>query len=74
MDFDAANLAREAADMLGRMLLPRCSVGQPAIGTAEIFGGPYAACHARNYAKQRPRFPARPFTMINDLSPKRLKS
>ena len=45
MDFDSANLAAEAAGMPGWMLLARRGVGQPAIGTAKIFGGPDVACH-----------------------------
>ena len=45
VNFDAANLAAEAAGMLGWMLLPRRGVRQPAVGTAKKFGRPYVACH-----------------------------
>ena len=45
MNFDSANLAAEAAGMLGWVLLPRRGVRQPAVGTAKKFGGPYVACH-----------------------------
>ena len=45
VNFDPANLAAETAGTPGWVLLPCRAVRQPAIGTAEIFGGPYVACH-----------------------------
>jgi hypothetical protein len=45
VDLGPANLTAETAGMLVRMLLPGRAVGQPAIGTAEIFGLPYVAYH-----------------------------
>ena len=45
VDLGLANLTPEIAGMLVEMLLPGRAVGQPAIGTAEIFGLPYVAYH-----------------------------
>jgi hypothetical protein len=45
VNFDPANLAAEAAGMLGWMLLPRRGVRQTTIGAAKKFGCPYVACH-----------------------------
>ena len=47
VDLGLANLTPEIAGMLVEMLLPGRAVGQPAIGTVEIFCGPkVVACHA----------------------------
>src|ERR1700690_2710085 len=51
VDLDPANLTTETARMLVWMQLPCRGVRQPAIGTAKIFGRPYAACH---FAIMRP--------------------
>jgi hypothetical protein len=53
VDFGPANLAAETAGMLVWMLLPGRDVRQPAIGTAEKFGGPYVAGHPANMQKIR---------------------
>src|SRR5690242_9534295 len=45
VNLDPANLTAETSRMLGWMLLPCRGVRQPAIGTAEVFGLPYIACH-----------------------------
>jgi hypothetical protein len=46
VDLAPTNHTAETARVLvGRMLLPCRGVRQPAIGTAKIFGRPYAACH-----------------------------
>lgn len=46
MDFGGADLAAEAAGMLGGMLLPCRAVGQRATRTAEIFDREKTACHS----------------------------
>jgi hypothetical protein len=53
VDLGLANLTPEIAGMLVEMLLPGRAVGQPAIGTVEIFYGPkvvarHAAIMQRN--------------------------
>jgi hypothetical protein len=45
VDLAAAHFASEVAGMLVGVMLPRRRIGQSAIGTAKIFGGPDAACH-----------------------------
>jgi hypothetical protein len=40
MDLGRANFAVEAAGMLGGIPLACRGIGKPAVGTAEIFGGP----------------------------------
>ena len=74
VDLARANLTPEAAGILVWMLLHRCAVGQPAIGTAKIFGRPYFAFHPAIMRCTRHYVPAQQSATNNDLLPKPLKA
>ena len=54
VDYAPANLTAEPVRMLVWMLLPRCGVREPAIGTAKIFGRPCSAGHPAFMRIRRP--------------------
>jgi hypothetical protein len=61
VDLGRADLTAETAGMLVWMPLLCRGVGQPAIGTAKVFGRPYVACHPPNMRKMptgSSRYPA----------------
>src|SRR5712671_8205893 len=62
VDLAPANLTAETARMLVWMLLPCRGVRQPAVGTAKIFGRPYATCHLINMRPRRPG--SKPFPLL----------
>jgi hypothetical protein len=47
------------------MLLPRCGVRKPAVGTAKIFGRPYATCHPSNMRSSEASFKAVSLLQLN---------